>query len=98
MSVAEAARDIALTEYESWTEPERIYVDVAAIYRHLGATEVPASVVAQFAVMAQIGGARSLRAVMRKGPIEIHRAFVSGAPESYLFGCGVMRRYGLIAL
>jgi cyclase len=37
MSVAEAARDISLDMYASWGESERIFANVNAIYRGLGA-------------------------------------------------------------
>lgn len=42
MPAFEAAKDISLEPYASWTESERIAVTVASIYRELsGATEVP---------------------------------------------------------
>ena len=39
MPVFEAARDIALDDYESWGDAERIVVNVTTLYREFGATE-----------------------------------------------------------
>ncbi|HEX4864946.1 MAG TPA: MBL fold metallo-hydrolase [Acidimicrobiales bacterium] len=40
MPVLDAALDIALDEYESWTERERLAVNVQALYRDFGAVEL----------------------------------------------------------
>jgi glyoxylase-like metal-dependent hydrolase (beta-lactamase superfamily II) len=53
MSVMEAARAIPMDAYVSWIDPERIVVNVAAIYRELGAEQEYASALSLFALMAE---------------------------------------------
>lgn len=48
MSLDEAVRDIELDEFADWLDAERLYINVAAIYRELGASDVPADPVAMF--------------------------------------------------
>ncbi len=53
LSVAEAAADIALGEFASWTDRERIAVNVQTAYRGLGA-DARANTVELFALMARL--------------------------------------------
>ncbi|MHB8383393.1 MAG: MBL fold metallo-hydrolase [Candidatus Binataceae bacterium] len=52
MPAAEAARDIALDAYASWTDGERIAVNVATLYREFAPAARPADVTALFQQMA----------------------------------------------
>jgi cyclase len=57
LSWHEAAHDIARTAmgaYASWRDAERIMINVATLYRQLGATGVPTDVVALFGHMSQM--------------------------------------------
>jgi glyoxylase-like metal-dependent hydrolase (beta-lactamase superfamily II) len=54
LGAAEAARDIALGDYDSWGDAERIAVNVAALYREFAGDPSPPDVPALFAEMAQI--------------------------------------------
>lgn len=56
MSLQEAVRDIDLGDYADWGDAERIVVNVASIYRELGATDVPTDQVALFAAMGAFAG------------------------------------------
>ena len=53
LSVAEAAADIALGEFSSWTDRERIAVNVQTAYRELG-SDTRANTVELFTLMAQL--------------------------------------------
>jgi hypothetical protein len=53
MSPLDAARDIELGAFAGWTEPERLVVNVTAIYRQLGA-EVATDAVTMFSQMAEL--------------------------------------------
>ena len=56
----EAAHDIARTTmgaYASWRDGERIMINVATLYRELGATGVPTDVVALFGKMSELASA-----------------------------------------
>ena len=50
----EAARSIALDDYASWGDGERIAVNVATLYREFGAKDVPSDAATLFGWMAQI--------------------------------------------
>jgi cyclase len=50
----EAARAIALDDYASWGDGERIAVNVATLYREFGAKDVPSDAATLFGWMAQI--------------------------------------------
>jgi len=50
----EAARDIALNDYASWGDSERIAVNVATLYREFGAKDAPSDPATLFGWMAQI--------------------------------------------
>ncbi len=52
MSAFDAARDIPLEAYASWTDGERIAVNVASIYRELSGDTTPPSVATLFGQMA----------------------------------------------
>jgi glyoxylase-like metal-dependent hydrolase (beta-lactamase superfamily II) len=60
MGVIEAANDIALADYESWGDAERIVVNVASLYREFGAVGEQAApeVLDLFGAMADIAEAR----------------------------------------
>src|SRR5579875_3085972 len=54
MPVLEAARDIPLDRYATWTDGERIAVNVASIYRELGDTSAPNDSMSLFGLMAEL--------------------------------------------
>ncbi len=60
MTVAEAARDIALDEYEAWSESERVFANVNAIYRQLGADDVISDLTQLFGGMGALARERGL--------------------------------------
>lgn len=61
MPAFEAAQDIALGDYDSWGDGERIAVNVASLYREFGATDVPADAATLFGWMTEIWKARGRR-------------------------------------
>jgi len=54
MSALEAARDIALDRYASWGDPERMVVNVDAVYRELSESTEPGNPIELFGQMAQL--------------------------------------------
>ena len=54
MGAFEAARSIALDDFASWGDAERIAVNVATLYREFGATDAPADAATLFGWMAQL--------------------------------------------
>lgn len=54
MGAFEAARSIALDDYASWGDAERIAVNVATLYREFGARDAPADAATLFGWMAQL--------------------------------------------
>ena len=54
LSREEAARAVALDDYASWGDAERIAVNMAALYRELGDPAPPASPLELFTLMAQL--------------------------------------------
>jgi cyclase len=54
LSVMEAARDIALDDYASWGDAERIAVNVHTLYREFGADTGPADPLTLFGMMAEL--------------------------------------------
>jgi cyclase len=54
MSIAQAARDISLTDYASWSDAERIVINVASLYREFSGGKVTASTAELFGMMAQL--------------------------------------------
>ena len=53
MSYEEAARDIALTDYDSWGDAERIIINCATLYREFGG-DAPSDTVAIFTAMSKL--------------------------------------------
>ena len=58
MPVFEAAQDIALDDYSSWGDAERIVVNVNTLYREFSGAKGPADINALFAQMAVLAKAR----------------------------------------
>ena len=56
LSAFEAARDIELSEYSSWSDPERIAVNVDSLYREFSGEEAMTDVFELFARMAALAG------------------------------------------
>lgn len=54
MSALEAARDIALDKFASWGDPERLVVNVDAVYRELSEASEPGNPIELFGQMAQL--------------------------------------------
>ena len=54
MDAFEAARDIALDDYSSWTDAERIVVNVATLYREFSGDSKPPEIAELFSQMAQL--------------------------------------------
>lgn len=54
MPVYEAALDIALDDYSSWGDAERIVVNVDTLYREFAGSDAPADVAGMFGAMARI--------------------------------------------
>lgn len=58
LSMEEAALDIALGDYASWGDSERIAVNVATLYRGFGTSEAAPDILQLFTLMAKIAAAR----------------------------------------
>ncbi len=54
LSVTEAARDIALDDYDSWGDAERIVVNVATLYKEYADDPSPHDIMALFSLMASL--------------------------------------------
>ena len=54
MPASEAARDIPMDRYASWSDGERIVVNVATIYRELSGDDAPPDILSLFAQMAPL--------------------------------------------
>ena len=52
MSALDAAKDIPLGRFSSWTESERMVVNVEAVYRELRGDEQPPNILTLFGEMA----------------------------------------------
>jgi cyclase len=61
MTAEDAARDIALGDYDSWGDAERIVVNVASLYREFSGDMAPANVMQLFGLMAELYFARKKR-------------------------------------
>lgn len=61
MPAGEAARDIALGDYDSWGDAERIAVNVASLYREFSGDNTPPNPAELFGQMAAIWKARNTR-------------------------------------
>ncbi len=59
MSVREAALDIAITDYESWLDSERIAINVNTLYREYSGTEEAPNIIELFTMMAEVRRARA---------------------------------------
>ena len=59
-SVAQAARDIPLGEFATWSESERLFVNMVAIYRQLGASDLPSDPITLFSAMAELAREKGL--------------------------------------
>jgi cyclase len=62
MTELEAARDIALDRYASWGEPERMVVNVAAVYRELAEGGQAANPIELFGQMAELADVQAASA------------------------------------
>ena len=58
MPAFEAAQDIALDDYESWGDAERIVVNVHSLYREFSGESGPVDITALFAQMATVAKLR----------------------------------------
>jgi cyclase len=56
MAAFEAARDIELAEYSSWSDPERIAVNVNSLYREFSGEKVATDMFELFGQMAELAG------------------------------------------
>lgn len=56
MSAFEAAKDIELREYSSWSDPERIAVNVDSLYREFSHSDTATDIMELFAHMAELAG------------------------------------------
>jgi glyoxylase-like metal-dependent hydrolase (beta-lactamase superfamily II) len=54
LSVRDAAHDIALGDFSSWGDSERIAVNVSTLYREYSGDTAPPDVVGLFALMAEL--------------------------------------------
>ena len=54
LSAADAARDIALGDYSSWGDSERIAVNVDTLYREFDPTLEPGNLVELFTLMGEL--------------------------------------------
>ena len=56
MNAFDAARDIELSEYSAWSDPERIAVNVDTLYREFSGEQVATDIVELFTRMAELAG------------------------------------------
>ena len=56
MDAFEAARDIELSEYSAWSDPERIAVNVDCLYREFSGAREATDIVTLFGMMAELAG------------------------------------------
>jgi glyoxylase-like metal-dependent hydrolase (beta-lactamase superfamily II) len=54
VSVADAARDIALGEYRHWLDSERIVINIDTLYREFSGSDVPGNTLELFSLMAEL--------------------------------------------
>ena len=59
MDAREAARDIELSEYSAWADPERIAVNVDTLYREFSGAREATDIFQLFAQMAELAGFKS---------------------------------------
>ena len=56
LSAFEAAKDIEISEYSSWSDPERLAVNVDSLYREFAGEQAATDVVELFSRMAELAG------------------------------------------
>jgi hypothetical protein len=56
MSAFEAAKDIELSEYSAWSDPERIAVNVDSLYREFSGEKTATDILELFGRMAELAG------------------------------------------
>ena len=56
MSAFEAAKDIELTEYSAWSDPERIAVNVDSLYREFSGDQAKTNMLELMSQMAALAG------------------------------------------
>lgn len=56
LSAFEAAKDIELSEYSSWSDPERIAVNVDSLYREFSNSDTSTDIMELFGQMAELAG------------------------------------------
>jgi len=56
MNAFEAAQDITLSEYSSWSDPERIAVNVDSLYREFSGQQIKTDMLELLSRMATIAG------------------------------------------
>lgn len=56
LNAFEAAKDIELSEYSSWSDPERIAVNVDSLYREFSGEEAATDIMELFSRMAELAG------------------------------------------
>jgi cyclase len=61
LTAFEAAQDIHLAEYASWSEPERIAVNVDSLYREFSHNQTNTDIMELFTQMAQLAGFKDAR-------------------------------------
>lgn len=71
LDVLEAALDIALGDYDSWGDAERIVANVDALYREYRGDDSPANAMQRFELMARVAKERRTR----------HRRGLAGGPQ-----------------
>lgn len=58
LSVRDAAHDISLTDYESWSDAERIAININTLYREYSGSTEPANTLELFSLMAEVKRSR----------------------------------------
>ncbi|MCH7743472.1 MAG: MBL fold metallo-hydrolase [Proteobacteria bacterium] len=58
LSVRDAAHDISLTDYESWSDAERIAINIDTLYREYSGSTEPANTLELFSLMAEVKRSR----------------------------------------
>jgi glyoxylase-like metal-dependent hydrolase (beta-lactamase superfamily II) len=80
MSAVEAANDIALSDYASWEDAERIVVNVNTLYREFSGGALPANVAELFAPMAKLAKRRKpVQGLIQTRAEGVGNATVSGS-------------------
>ena len=77
MNVYDAARDISLTDYDSWGDAERIVVNVATLYKEFSGDATPNNITELFGLMAK------LHRVRRSAKIDAKKEGWSTTPRRF---------------